>query len=377
MDTMKYSLNREEMQGLKELIQKNRKYLVRKLRESGLPETSRLGLTAPMLYQMAYQFVVNDKSLREVSSKILEKYNLYISHVSCKNWLEKIAESFLQFADDLTAKVMKKSGLPREFAIDATNLSVAGTKEIIRLHTLMHLKSGVSPQTVITDHHTAESATHIQIEKDALYLADRAYGHAKDMAHVMEHGGNFLFRISLTQIRLYIDKDCKIKLNTKKLLKKKKFSRKCYFRYKKKTYVIRLVGGLLPPERQEEAQERARKKAKKQRKQIQEITLQQAKWLILATTSEKVSRKKFLEKYRERWQIEKFFKRGKSGFKFRKIPRSKVSSGNGKMDYPTMAATLWIAFVKICAATVYEKIASLSENISLFFVLHFVKEHFS
>ena len=65
----------------------------------------------------------------------------------------------------------------------------------------------------ITDNHTPESILHFPIEKGAVYFADRVYGKAKQLQHIINSNADFVIRVSPFHIKLFKDSQCKEKLN--------------------------------------------------------------------------------------------------------------------------------------------------------------------
>ncbi len=298
------------------------------------------------------------------------KHNVQMYPSAWKKWLDKVAPKLLEYAERQVQKAMSQTSCKQEFAMDATRFTMDGTGEVARIHTLMQLGTGLPVRTEVTDQHGAESATRIQVTKQALYLGDRAYGRASSISHIADSDGEFIFRISPSQIRIYSDEKCKNKIRISDYLTCDTVDRICWCSYKKKSYQVRLVGKLLPPEKQSETEIRVRRDSSRRGHQIQPSTVLYSKWVLLVTSLMDVSGEYILEKYKERWQIELFFKRGKSALKFRKLPYSNT-------EYHALEITLWLFVVKMCSVAVFRFLQTHSGNFSLYKLFCLAKDCFA
>lgn len=224
-------------------------------------------------------------------------------------------------------KKFKPSVLPGKkivYALDATDLSAQGAPgAVIRVHTMLSLADCLHPFTHVTDQYTPESAAHFPLERGALYIADRAYGKARQIDHIRQHHADLIFRISPNHIQLYQDEACTERLDVQTMLCGEGFSKQCYVKFKKNVYPLRLIAAPIPPDKQETAQKRAKRKASKKQSQIKPSTLLYANWMFLLTSlPDSVVPDDIVALYKQRWQIELFFKRAKSLLRFHKIRRS-------------------------------------------------------
>ena len=142
-----------------------------------------------------------------------------MSDTAWRKQILKIADSFISVASKYLNKILKERKNKKShtflnhsqcYAIDATNLSTSGKeKTFIRLHAKYDLENACSDYISITDNHVGETLNNFNIERNTLYLADRAYSRSKQMEHILNGGANFILRISPHQIKLFKEADCK------------------------------------------------------------------------------------------------------------------------------------------------------------------------
>ncbi len=367
---MKYSLFNEIIQEATQNFWKQKHQIIRMLQTSGIIRRHRKIKSATVLYHAAYAKAVIVSSYEELARYMAQKYHVQMYPSAWKKWLDKIAPILLKLAEKQVQKALKASAGQKDFAIDTTRFPMDGAGEAARVHTVMQLDTGLPVQTKITDQHGAETAVWIQVMEEGLYLGDRAYGRSGSIAHVANAGGDFIFRISPNHIRLYSDKNCKKKIKITEYLAGEKVDMVCWCSCEKNAYRLRLVGKILPPEKQAEAEARVRRSSVRRCHQIQEQTLLYSKWVLVVTSLMEIPPEEILEKYKERWQIELFFKRGKSAIKFRKLPYSKE-------QYCTTEITLWLFIVKLCAVAVFQFLQTHSGNFSLYKLFCLAKDCFA
>lgn len=329
----------------------------RVISRSGIIQRKRSIKRASILYHAAMAFSSMNLSLRELSVFMTTQYKVQISHTGWRNWLIKLSEILVKYMERRTKKTSRKKQGKAVLAIDATSIPMEGAGEQARYHCVVDVKDGLPVQTLLTDQHKAESANFVNVQKGSLYLADRAYGRSRSIAHIADGGADFIFRMSPSQISLYSDEECKQKLKVSELLSGETVSVTCWCQYRRHFYKVTLVGQKLPAEAGELAQKRARKNAVRRQQKIKPETLLYAQWILVLTSLEEAF-ENILEIYRKRWQIELFFKRGKSGLLFRKFR----FSGN---EYRHTVATLWMFALKACSNTFSEAFQGKTHDYSL------------
>ncbi len=99
---------------------------------------------------------------------------------------------------------------------------------------------------------------------------------------------------------------------------------------------------MFPAEKQQAAQKRAKRAAQKKQNKTRPETLLYANWMLLATSWLKVD-PQLSQTYRQRWQIEIFFKTAKTGLNFHKPRRCSDR-------YAANLIMIWMAIVlSICS----------------------------
>ncbi len=182
------------------------------------------------------------------------------------------------------------------------------------------------------------------IHSGALYIADRAYGKAKQMAYVMDHHADFLFRITTYHLHLYSDPACTDMLDIKEILQNAEGNRigfTCYFKYCRSGYPVHLECFRIPDEKLRGVDRRIKTLERKRCCKFSDETKYFRKWVLLCT-SLKGPFDHLLELYAKRWQIELLFKRSKTVFRFHRIRR-------GSHRFSFMMIRLWDAL--ICLAS--------------------------
>ena len=359
MDKQYLTLEGLKKQELNKLFSSDNRALLRKLEHSGVLQRKRKLKTYRVLLHAAKLYLVKHLSLRRLSYEMAAVYGVSLSDTAWKKQLLKFAPVFLCAAQDLLSRRLDVCAPAPMLAIDATHFSMEGSAEqVFRVHTSIALPSGTVEQFLLTDQHIAESVKHFRLQPGQCYLADRAYGSAAQMAHMIEHGTHFLFRLTPSKIRLFYDAGCQEKIDCRSLLTGETFSRSCFFEYRHHRYKIQLVGAKLPQEKREAAARRLKRKAQKKQWKVGPQALIFADWVILATSMPQADAR-LCEGYRQRWQIELFFKTAKSLLNFHRLRRCSDR-------WARQVISIWMAFVSLLSA-LYLKLSSFSSAVSPFF----------
>ncbi len=263
--------------------------------------------------------VIAEQSITDTSfKKIFQKHDKF----------KQVFEKLLNNKEYSNRKNKKILGRKECFALDTTYLKEEGcNNEVYRIHTCYALTRNQISGVNVTDSHTAESVKNFNITKNALYLADRAYCTAQQIAFMHENNADFIFRMKYNGIKLYANKECTEAFNIAKYLSTKTgiVSKFVYLKYNKKTIQIKIVAKQLSDYIKAEHQKKTIRKAHKRGDKIKDDTLEMCGWLILATTVKNYSNKSILDTYRLRWQIELLFKRFKTFMDFHKIRKSSAN----------------------------------------------------
>lgn len=233
----------------------------------------------------------------------------------CDAWLQEMMAGLLSQAVrpiGATAAVDRRVRL-----IDATVISNPGSGTW-RLHADYDLRGGRFIGFELSDQHGAESLNRFKPASGDLFVGDRYYAKAAQLAHVAAHGGDFLVRRGLTSCRLQ-QQDGR-PLNVRELLKTLKHDQTRDF-----PVLVPLADGQAPlqarliirhigQEHAEKGRRRARRKAAKNGQTASDKRLKAAEYIMVMTSlpADQASADQLLHIYRLRWQIELAFKRLKS-----------------------------------------------------------------
>lgn len=192
----------------------------------------------------------------------------------------------------------------------------------------------------VTDKHTAESLTHFSIKEDDLVMADAGYGTAHNYLYAQEQKADVILRITPKNFCLYDADDNKIsfiqKLKTAEQNHQETVDIYGFCNYMKKKTFVRVIAEKLPKEQAEKARKRKKKTASKQQQKITEDTLFCAGWIVVITSlGAEYCAEEILHLYRNRWQIELFFKRLKQNFSITTLKA-------GSTSYAETEVLLWL-----------------------------------
>lgn len=325
MDKQNYSMKDVTAQEIKGEFSKIRNTIIRSVKNSGIIRRKRVIRDPAVLVDAAYLYIVKKLSYQRLSDEMACGYGIRMSDTAWKKQLQKIASIFLDAVTQHMEKCSTESLLttrqgllnyPKVYAVDATDISQEGDRNIVmRIHTQLSLHNHAGVRMRITDNHTAENISLLPVEAHSLYLADRAYGKARQLAHLADHQADFIIRISPNCLKVYADKECRQPIDFSSMLSEamSSFSLHAFFTYGGRTYPIRVIGNKLPEEKQNDAEKRVLRKAAKNRCTPRASTVLYSKWLIVVSSvADSVTDRGILTTYRQRWQIELLFKRSKT-----------------------------------------------------------------
>lgn len=373
MDKLNYRIKWYEKQGVRSKFRKLFKEVEKGLERQKLIKRKRVIQNYTTLLRAVYLYLADQLSFQRLSDEMASLYKVVLSDTAWrKHFIKLTPVLFSVMLNDVVAQskqwhyCKRRNILSRfqTYLLDATRFSVqGGTTTAVQVHTQISLTDLSDLFMLITNHHTAESVKNFKLQKGALYLADRAYGRATQLAYLIQHGSAFIIRISPTQIALYKDKECKNKIDWKQILTKSSFSISCYIRLldqkDMKSFHIRLVGRLLPPDKHPAIEKRIRQKSSKRQNILKGSSLEYSKWVLLATSLFEVKNCDILNFYRLRWQIELFFKKTKSLLHFHKLPRSSSL-------FQSALVSLWLFFVLLLSQISFSCTPSPFSNFNTF-----------
>ncbi len=303
-------------------------------RRSGAFRRARGVRGAEDLLRLALIYGTTSLSLRGTVAWALAQGLAEISDVAllfrlqgCEAWLRDMVSGLLSQAVLPTVQSLgSPSAIDRRVRlIDATTISGPGSaKGNWRLHADYDLCAGRFIGFELSDRHGSESLARFEPAPGDLFVGDRYYAKACQLAHVVEHGAAFLVRRGLTSCRLQ-DLDGSA-LDIGQLLKTLSPEQTPEQTLDLPVLVpvpevegppalqARLIIRHIGKEGAAEARRRARRKAAKNGQTASDKRLKAAEYVMLLTSLpiEQASADQLLGIYRLRWQIELAFKRLKS-----------------------------------------------------------------
>jgi hypothetical protein len=231
-------------------------------------------------------------------------------------WLEAILEALLNVA---VAPSGTGLGGRRVRLVDATSLKGPGPKGAVwRVHADYDLRRRRFTGFSLSDKHGAESLERFAVEPGDIMLGDRLYARARQLAHVVDHGGDFLVRRGITSCRLqHLDgRAFELKSTLARIAPEQVHELKVMVPLPGRVEPIaaRLIIKRLDAAAAATARERARRSAMKSGWKAKPKRLDAAEYVMLLTSlpADALPAAAVLDLYRLRWQIELGFKRLKS-----------------------------------------------------------------
>ncbi len=295
-------------------------------RHSGAFERARGVRSAEDLLRLALVYGTTPLSLRSTVAWALAQGLAEISDVAllfrlqgCEAWLQNMVSGLLSQA---VQPLGSHSVVERRVRlIDATVVSGPGLgKGSWRLHADYDLCAGRFMGFELSDRHGSESLERFEPVPGDLFVGDRYYAKARQLAHVVEHGGDFLVRRGLTSCRLQHPDGRALDIG--QLLKTLTPDQTLDFPVLvplpeaggRAPLQARLIMRHIGEEGAARGRRRAQRKAAKNGQTASDKRLKAAEYIMLLTSlpAEQASTDQLLQIYRLRWQIELAFKRLKS-----------------------------------------------------------------
>jgi hypothetical protein len=241
-------------------------------------------------------------------------------------------------------------------AVDATVVSEPGsTGTDWRVHYAINLTTLQCDFFSITDVRGGETLRRIPIEKGDIVLGDRAYSNAAGVAHVVEAGGDVLFRLNWQALPLYHENGRRV--NVFAALRQLKVGEVRDL----PTWVLPAEGDAIPGcliavRRSAAATRNVIRKmelsASKKQKTVSAQRRRGAQYFMVWTSlSEETLAETVLGFYRARWQIELSFKRMKSLLGLGCLPKKDPASARAWLHGKLLASLLVERVIQAANAT--------------------------
>lgn len=294
-------------------------------RSTGALKRARQVRSADVLLRLAFLYAASGLSLQQAAARATTAGLVRISSVgimkrmrSAGPWLRALAEAV--FAE--SARGLSLDAVPaqrRLRIVDATHVRVAGSSGTDwRLHFVLRLPTLTCDYAEVTDARGGETYTRVPVARGDILLADRGYGHREGVAHVIDHGGDAVVRLTSNGFPL-LDTEGKpldLLATLRSLEGYEPGAWLVRFQAKGREYSARLCAVRKSAHAAQTAKERLRKAARKKGKTVSEEALEFAEYIFVLATAglNDLTAVQVLELYRIRWQVELGFKRLKSLF---------------------------------------------------------------
>jgi IS4 transposase len=267
------------------------------------------------LLRLVLAYAVGNWSLRMVAIWGTLRGIAYISDVGllyrfrrCQGLLGRMMVRVLQRRN---AYLQQTKGV-RVRLIDATVITQPGSSGTDwRTHTVFDLENMCLSGLVVTDAHGGEKLTRFPAQKGEIWIGDRAYGLASNLARLLKELISFVVRIGWNRIKLQTMEDTRLDLIAWLKSVKTTCERTVHLPCPQGTFPLRLIASPLPADQAQKAREKIVRQAKKKGKVTQPHSYLAAGYVILLTNlpSDFWPTERVLWLYRLRWQIELQFKR--------------------------------------------------------------------
>lgn len=198
----------------------------------------------------------------------------------CEAWLTDLLQTFLSDIPPPTVKY------PIHL-IDATHI-VAPNNKLWRLHVAYDACRQTIEQIKLADAHTMEHFLHFKPQAGTLYLADRAYGYASGINHILNGQAHVLCRVKAKKYLPHAKSNQIVEINVPH---------------------GRVIISPIPPEKMSRIVQRMKRRANRSQRIVSNKSLEANQFICLFCSDESLTAKEIIELYRWRWQVELLFKR--------------------------------------------------------------------
>ncbi len=307
------------------------------------------------LLRILFMYLSDDKSLMVTATQASLGGLAQLSDVALLKRLKLSSEWFQWMTQELLLRRGIKYDAPAKFdkyniiSIDASVICEPGsTGTDWRLHYSLDLFALKCKQFIVTRQDVGESFINYTVNKNDLFIGDRAYGRYKSMNYVSKHGGFFITRFMNKAFTMYDENNNKFDMTDK--VKHLKIGQILEFKAnicsgKSEQLPVRFCILKKSKTDADKAVKEAINEQRKKQRKIDPNTIELHRYIILMTSlPDEITTEEILELYRLRWQIEIAFKRLKSIFGLGHLPKKDLSSGeawlHGKIFLAILTQTI-------------------------------------
>lgn len=280
---------------------------------------------AQVLLRLLLIHLAEGCSLRETAARAKHGGLITVSDVTIMERLASAGEWFRWMSTQLASQWLVQPaeqvfrGPWQVRVIDATVVKEPGpTGSCWRVHYAMSLPTLCCTELYVTESAgtgNGERFSRFAVARGDLFLGDRAYGRAGDIAHVVQSGGAVITRFAWNALPLWVNgKRFDLLSHLRRLRGSAPSDWSVQVEYKGQLIAGRVCAVKRSRQAVEQAQRQACRKAQKNGGQVAPETLAAAQYVFVFTTltAQQLGPTAVLEFYRGRWQVELVFKRLKS-----------------------------------------------------------------
>jgi hypothetical protein len=245
---------------------------------------------AKALLRLILAYCATPMSFRQTVTWAKSQNIAHLSDVSliarmehCEAWLSDLLQSCL-------ASIPPPAVKRPIHLIDATHI-VASNDKLWRLHVAYDACRQSIEQVKLADAHTMEKFSHFTPRPGVLYLADRAYGYANGIQHILDGQAQVLCRVKAKKYMPHADPKKIVEIEAPQ---------------------GRIIVAPIPQEKLAKMVKRMKRRAQRSQRKISDKTLAANQFLCLFCSDDSLTAQEVVDLYRWRWQIELLFKRLKS-----------------------------------------------------------------
>lgn len=269
-------------------------------------------------------------------------------------WLGWITERLIQEEPPKAIQVSVLEGM-NLFVVDSSVISAPGAvSSTWRMHYRMNLVTMRCVQAEVTSVKTGESLSLFNIQKGDVILADRGFTNRRGINHVLDSGGEILFRMNLTNLPLQKEdgKPFEQLAHLQSLKVGQIGEWPAFMKGTNGPVKVRVCAYRKTDEQRIKSERKQRKTAQKQQMKTRPETVEAAGYVVVVTTLTSLTATQIMDLYRHRWQVELAFKRMKSILGMSRL-RKKDPEG----------AKAWLQG-KLLVACLIERLIALGEHFS-------------
>ena len=248
----------------------------------------------------------------------------------CKDWLSWMLSRIVP-TPIIEYTCLSKFEQYQLVALDASDVTEKGRSgRSFRLHYAIDLQKMCSVAYKITSQKVGETLSNLDIKKNWLILADRAYGSLVGIESCLKAGANFVLRCKYNAFNLYDEHGKVIQLldKLKDVTSETAISIDVFVKLPNLGLTkLRVCATKIPDDKLSKVAKRAKRNDSKRQRTTSSEALEMSKYVVIITAlPSDILAEDIVSLYRYRWQVEIYFKRLKSILDFGNVPLHREDS---------------------------------------------------